>query len=82
MAKAWYQFLSEKFSATEAEQGRPEREELPDTTYTEELTDEQFDRGLAKMANNKACGPDGIPVELYKRVKVCNALLRALLQKI
>ena len=34
------------------------------------------------MENNKACGPDGIPVELYKHSKPCCGMLRHLLQKI
>ena len=50
VAKAWNRFLSAKFSATDTEQlWRPERERLPDTTYTDGLTEEQFARGLSKM---------------------------------
>ena len=60
VTKTWYQFLSQKFSTTEAEQGRPEREVIPDTTYQTGITDEEFRKGLAKIMNNKACGPDGI----------------------
>ena len=83
VAQAWNRFLSAKFSATDTEQlWRPEREELPDTKFTDELTEEQFSRGLAKMSNNKACGPDNIPAELYKRVPICKNLLYTLLFKI
>ena len=33
------------------------------------------------MTNNKACGPDGIPVELHEHSKPCAGMLRHLLQK-
>ena len=34
------------------------------------------------MADNKACGPDQIPADLYKRSSTCRRLLKLLLQKI
>ena len=82
IAKAWNTFLTSKFAATDAEKARPEPEALPCTQGADDLTDEQFARGLAKMSNNKACGQDGIPSEIYKRSDKCRDLLRLLLQKI
>ena len=82
VADAWNAFLTAKFSATDAELQRPAREQLPLTQGVDDLTDKQFDNGLAKMSNNKACGHDGIPSELYKRSAKCNKLLRQLLKKI
>ena len=57
-------------------------EKLPCTQGSDELSDEQIDRGLTKMGNNKACGQDGIPAEIYKHSVVCKKLLLSLLQKI
>ena len=81
-AQEWHRFLSGKFAATKAERQRPAMETLPCTQGSEPLTVERFLRGLSRMANNKACGPDGIPAELYKHSKACRGMLRHLLQKI
>ena len=82
VAKAWHAFLTSKFAATDAELARPAREALPCTKGVDDLTDEQFARGLAKMSNNKACGQDDIPSEIYKHSDICRNLLKLLLQKI
>ena len=34
------------------------------------------------MANGKACGPGGIPVELFKYSKTCRGMIRHLIQRI
>ena len=81
-ASVWHQFLTRKFAATEAEQGRPEMEQLPSTKGTGELTETQLKKGLARMGSNKACGADNIPTELYKSSDRCRALLFQLIQKI
>ena len=81
-AQAWNTFLTSKFAATDEELTRPELEPLPCTQGIDDLTDEQFARGLAKMSNNRACGHDGIPSEIYKRSDRCKELLKLLLQKI
>lgn len=82
VAAAWNHFLTSKFAATAAEHERDEMEKLPETKGTQGLTDAQINRGLARMGNNKACGQDNIPAELYKHSKECNKLLKELLKKI
>ena len=83
VARAWHRFLKAKFSATEREEDdRPPMEDLPCTQGAEPLPKECFLRGLTKMANGKACGPDAIPAELYKRSKVCRDMLQRLIQQI
>ena len=82
VAAVWHRFLTNKFAATVAEQGRPEMEQLPSTKGTGELTEKQLNNGLARMGINKVCGADNIPTELYKRSDKCRALLFQLIQKI
>mgnify|MGYP003326603192 CR=1 FL=1 len=82
VATAWHDFLKSKFSETEAEQGRPPMEPLPCTQGSDPLNPEQFLRGLSKMRNGKASGPDGIPVEIFKKVDICRELLFELIYKI
>ena len=81
-AAVWHRFLSKKFAATTAEQGRPEMEPLPCTQGQDDLTEKQFNAGLSKMNTNKACGHDNIPTELFKRCPTCKKILLQLLQKI
>ena len=67
VASTWKAFLEKKFAATHDEQHvRPPMEPLPCTQGTEQLDRKIFEHSLAKMRNGKACGPDGIPAELYK----------------
>lgn len=83
VAAAWKAFLQNKFKKTndEIHKRRP-MEPLPCTQGADELTAPEIKRGIMKMSNGKACGPDSIPAELYKRSKVCYGLLEQLLQKI
>ena len=46
------------------------------------LTEEEILKGLAKMSNNKACGIDEIPIEVYKHSPRCKQLLITLLQRV
>ena len=64
VASAWKTFLEQKFKRTDAETRRDSMEQLPCTQGTVQLSEKQFARGLAKMGNNKACGPDQIPAEM------------------
>ena len=81
MADAWYQFLKEKFRATDTEQGRPEMDPLP-VAQGDVLTEKEIQEGLSKMPKGKAQGMDNIPASVYRNSKVCNKLLVQLLQKI
>ena len=81
VAQAWESFLSSKFATTQTEDNRSWGH-LPPTKGTGGLTDAQFDTSLKKLNNRKACGPDGIPVEIYKHSHLCNRLLKVLLKKI
>ena len=65
LAKVWRQFLEGKFKATEAEFARDEYEELGPQLVADPLTEEAFVRALKKLKKGKACGPDGIPAEVY-----------------
>ena len=83
VAATWERFLTEKFSATERETKRPALEPLPCTIDTDnQLSRKEIAQGLARMGNGKACGPDGIPAEIYKYSPVCKELLSQLIQKI
>ena len=65
MAEVWQQFLEKKFSATEAEAERDEYEELGPQLVADPLTEQAFVRALQRMKKGKACGPDGIPGEVF-----------------
>ena len=55
-----------KFAATTAEASRT-LEPLPQgRTEQDLLTRKEFDKALMKMADGKAVGPEGIPIEAYK----------------
>ena len=82
VAAAWESFLADKFAATKAEVEQRSWTPLPNTKGSDGLTDKQFEAALSKMSNNKACGPDNIPSEIYKSSQVCKRLLKALLKKI
>ena len=57
VAARWYSFLKQKFSATEAEQGRPEMPTLPKATKGNTLSEEEALRAIGKLAVDKAFGP-------------------------
>ena len=54
----------------------------PNTQGVDDLTDEQVRQGIAKMKPNKACGPDGIPIEVFQNCPVCMQILILLIKKI
>ena len=41
-------------------------QEIPSTVGQGELTDKEVQNGITKMRIRKACGPDQIPIEIYK----------------
>ena len=56
VAKRWYDFLSDKFSATKKEtEERLPMQQLPATQGMDLLTEEEILAGLHKMQLNKAC---------------------------
>ena len=65
LAKAWREFLTGKFKATEAEADRDPLEELGPQLIADPLTEQAFVRALQKLKKGKACGPDGIPGEVF-----------------
>ena len=75
VAARWYSFLKIKFSATTAEQGRPDMPILPQAAEDSKLTEAEALKAISKLSAGKACGPDGIPGEVYKHVSVCKTML-------
>ena len=66
-AKAWFEFLINKFKTTSTEIQRPEMASIPSFRgVNAPLTRVEFDRVVVKMFNFKAVGPDGIPAEAIK----------------
>ena len=82
VANRWYNFLKNKFAATQAEQGREMMPPLPPTQGVDELSDKEITDALSKLKGHKACGPDAIPVEIYKRCPRCKELLILLIKSI
>ena len=74
LAQLWQKFLTRKFEPTDEDQGRiftdlgPQLEEDP-------LTREVFLNALSKLKTGKACGPNGLPAEVFKN---CDAASSAL----
>jgi hypothetical protein len=63
----WFEFLKPKFAATEAEAKRDPLDVLPtERTEADSLTRAEFDAAIHRMADDKAVGPHGVPVEAYK----------------
>ena len=75
LASVWRQFLEGKFKPTEMEFTRDDYEELGPQLVADPLTEEAFVRALKKLKKGKACGPDGIPGEVYYN---CEAAAREL----
>ena len=65
LAKVWQTFLTDKFKATNAELERDAYAELGPQLIADPLTEQAFVRALKKLKKGKACGPDGIPGEVY-----------------
>lgn len=53
---------------------------LPEAVVGNTLWDKEALKTIAKLSSGKACGPDGIPGEVYKYVPVCSETLTMLLQ--
>ena len=83
VATRWFRFLKSKFSATDAElHKRPPMQALPQAATGDTLTEKEALLAIAKLSSGKACGPDGIPAEVFKCVPICQSTLVALLQRI
>ena len=65
LAKTWKDFLEGKFKETEAEKKRDPLEDLGPQLIVDPLTEFSFVRALEKLKKGKACGPDGIPGEVF-----------------
>ena len=58
--------MSGKFAATKAEKARDGYEELGPQLVSDPITTEKaFIRAVKKLKKGKACGPDGIPGEVF-----------------
>ena len=75
LSKVWKEFLQGKFSETDLEKGRKQYDDLGPKQGDEPLTEQAFVRALIKIKTGKACGPDGIPSEVFKN---CEAAAREL----
>ena len=83
VAARWFKFLKQKFSATVDERvRRPPMPPLPQAEIGNTLSVEEATRAIEKLSSGKACGPDGIPGEVFKRVPICKKALVELLQRI
>ena len=76
-AEIWLQFLKDKFDSTDAERTRPMPDIPSERSPTSGLTRKEFDEAIKRMSNNKAAGPDGIPVEA---IKYCSNVRNALFE--
>ena len=75
LAEMWRDFLEGKFKATQAEAERPEYEDIGEQISDDPLTKAAFLKAVARLKTGKACGPDGIPGEVFKQ---CDAASMAL----
>ena len=81
LAQAWHDFLAKKFAATKRElEERQAHEELPARDPENVVTPEEVREAINKLNNNKAVGPDKIPIGVYKYIPKCKELLVALIQ--
>ena len=78
VAKTWEKFLSEKFSATQAEHERSEMPPIPKTV--DPITRQEFDQAIHRLKDGKAIGPDGVPAAVYKNCPLIKEELFKLLQ--
>ena len=65
-AAAWFEFLKNKFAATQNEQARPPMAPLQVRDPENMLQVEEIMTAVRSLKNHKAVGADGIPVEIYK----------------
>ena len=65
LARTWKDFLEGKFQATKTESTRDPLEDLGPQLIADPLTEYAFVRALQKLKKGKACGPDGIPGEVF-----------------
>ena len=79
LADMWHDFLEGKFEATEAEAGRPEYEDIGEQISDDPLTKAAFLKAMARLKTGKACGPDGIPGEVFKNCEAASTALFYLL---
>ena len=82
LATVWKQFLENKFKATDREHKRDEYTELGPQLVADPLTEEAFVRALKKLKKGKACGPDGIPGEVFTNCETAALELYDLLKLI
>ena len=74
--------MRNKFAATEAEQARPEMEELPPRSDTNVLQEAEIEKTINSLNNCKATGLDGIPGEAYKHSPAARHMLTELMKRI
>ena len=80
IANTWYNFLRDKFDATEAENAHPDMQPIPSERMpSARLTRVEFNDAVGKMPNCHAVGPDGMPSEVFK---YCSAARDALFELI
>ena len=65
-ADRWHNFLRIKFAATPRESSRQVTSIPSFRSPDSALTRREFDEAVKHLTNNKAAGPDGIPVEAIK----------------
>ena len=74
--------MTKKFSVTQTETQIPDMPTLPNTQGVNDLSLQEIRQDITKMKSNKACGPDGIPIEIFKGCPTCMTILTKLLHKI
>lgn len=79
LTAVWQDFLAGKFKETTAEAERDDFEELGPQLV---LTEQAFVRALQRLKKGKACGPDGIPGEVFTSCESAARELFRILQMI
>ena len=77
LAEMWRDFLEGKFKETDAEKNDRHYDDIGAQIDEDPLTKDAFLKAVARLKNGKACGPDGIPGEVFKN---CDAASTALFQ--
>ena len=73
-ATVWWDFLRDKFKATEREHERPSMPAITPSNDSNVLTDAEIEKVINSLKNGKAVGKDGIASEVYKYSPVAKAL--------